>query len=435
MVRLSLIVLLFVGLLGSSMSIFAVTQEVLPENFRAGNTPVVLVEQMGAQKKILGVTIEYTLSARTVLTRQMLMIQYRLQANDAFITLRTDIEPLDGESYITLLTKKTKLPQGSEKRYEYELNVLFNASRSGAMSLRIPALIYSEGGKDRFRFQFNEQAIDVTSLPPYLPPYTPMVPLTIESSFSQGWSWLNPLNTDEVYYWTINLQAEAADVYSLPDIRQQLHSDSTIQFLPAEVTRTTIKLYDKLLQKVSYSIPFIINNSTYASLPDLSIRYFNPQSRRLSSATYPLPGIVALNKYWYFAIIIVMAWLCLWLVWKIRLAVIAVFVYSRDYYRARRLVSQAESAVQLRYALNQLGLAWGWSGNLSLQQWGQSWRRDVCQTMDMVPAMDRLAYSLYGGGEDTDGVGRVRSILESSNYKQWILCCKAGLNSSRQVRG
>lgn len=434
MVMRSVFVLLLLGWSGACLAEFAQTQDAVSGNVRSGSSPLIIVEQPDEPRDSHGITIEYSLSTRTIMTRQMMKIHYRIQSNDAFITLRAETEPVQGETYITLLTRKTPLPQSSTKRYQYDLNVVFTTSESGAKLLRIPSLIYSEGGKDRYRFNFKAQTIKVTSLPSYLPPYTPMVPLKIESSFSQSWSWLKPLNTDEVYYWTLSMQAETADETSLPDIRQQLSSDHSIRFLPAEISRDTIKQHDQLVQTITYIIPFVINKSSVVSLPGLSFRHFDPLSRRLASTTYQIPNIVALNRYlrWILWILIVIA--CVIVFWKLRPAVVAIYISARDFYRARRLVLQSQSALQVRTALKCLGLSWGWSDNLSLQQWGLLWQRDIDQSMDMMPALERLAYCLYGGGEDKEGLQQLQTILVSSYVRQWLVCIKAALRSSRQGR-
>ena len=399
---------------------------------KGSNSPVIFVEKPGLLFESQGISIKYSLSSHVVLARQMLQIKYRLLSNDAFISLRTDIEPGNGESYVTLAMQKTTMAEGDAKRYQYELNVLFNASRSGEMNLRVPDLIYSEGGKDRLRFQFAEQLIKVNALPPYLPPYTPMVPIKLTSTFSDSWSWFDPLTTGEIYYWTIRLQAAKADALSLPDIRQQLISQPGIQFLPAEIARNTEVTHDNVIENVTYTIPFILTKSTLGELPAISLQYFNPDTRRLSSTVYPMPGIVALNFYLKLLIIFLLVSLCFFMLWKVYPVASRIYHHCLNFYQARRLLNSAETPEQLRQAMNKMGLSWGWPPNLSLKQWGLNWQRDLGADADMTTSLGTLAYQLYGGGDGRDISQLEQNILENSYTKQWLLCCKAALQNPQE---
>jgi len=396
---------------------------------RGGNSPgpVISIDHPDSLVSHHDINIQYGISTREVLTRQMLVVQYRLQSNDAFITLRTDIVPATGESYVALPARKTKLPETSAKRYQYELNVLVNASRSGRMTLRVPALIYSEGGKDRYRFHFAEQVIEVKALPPYLPPYIPMVPLQMESAFSTSWSWYKPLQTGKIYYWTIKLQAEKADELSLPDLRQQLLSNATIQFLPAEITRETHKDHDSMIQRVTYTIPFTLKKSGYVNLPEIGLQHFDPESRRLSSRHYHVQGIFVLNLYLQWLIVIVLLALCFLFFWKTRFFAVAAYRNGRQYYQARHLLAQAATVAQMRMAMNSIGESWGWSANLSLSQWASRWQHDISPDVSMSQSLASLSRSLYGPEEDQDSVKSVRDALGASYLRQWMMCLKAAL--------
>lgn len=416
------ILLLFFG---HSITVLASEQSSLLATGKGSVSTVIPIDKAGETVQHRDINIQYNISTRTVLSGQMLAIHYRLQSNDAFITLRSTIEPGIGESYIELLPRKTKLTGNNAKRYQYELNVLFNTSRSGTIDLRVPDLIYSEGGKDKYRFNFTSQAVQVKALPPYLPPYIPMTPLRIESDFSTKGSWFNPLETHRIYYWTIELQTEKADMLSLPDLRQQLISNASIEFLPAEISRNTEKRHNTMIQNVTYNIPFMFKKSGLAVFPEIGLRYFDPESRRLSSRQYRVEDIVVLNLYLQWLIVVILfSLVCLGL-WKIRFFILNVVRNGRHHYQAKQMLANADSALKCRLALNHLGASWGWPDNLSLSQWTLCWQQNINHTNKVGQSIDSLRRSLYSPDKNPDSINQVRNALESSYLRQWFLCIKA----------
>ena len=389
--------------------------------------PVIDVNQPDQMHTRADIGIRYSLSARFIYTQQMLMINYQVESDDAFISLRIDIEPRVGEEYSMLKLRKSVLPESAGRRYRYELNVLFNTSQSGALDFRMPELIYSEGGRDAYRFRFASQPLQVNALPPYLPPYMPMGKIDIESSLSASSSWRNPLRTGKLYYWNITLKGEGVSAQSMPDIRQQISSSRAIQFLPSDLSETTEITYDKLVQKMHYRIPFTLTSSGLVQLPEIRLQYFNAGQKRLVAKSYRQDDLLSITPLVYWSIIIILVAVAVLLAWRLRHPVRRAYHNVRGLYHARQLLLQANTAQQLRFAMNKLGQAMGWPANISLSQWLYNWQQNNHTDQQMAEYIHSLNRSLYAPEDTQIDIPAIGSVLLSSSLYQYNKCIRAAL--------
>ncbi len=371
--------------------------------------------------------IVYSLSARSIYPQQMLKIHYQLESNDAFISLRIESRPHAGDEYIMLETRKTVLAETAGRRYRYDLNVLYSTSRSGKIDVNVPQLVYSEGGRDSYRFRFASQRIQVSALPPYLPPYIPMGRVEMESALSASSSWLSPLRNGKVYYWNITLKGVAVGAQSMPDIRQQIRTNRDIQFLPSDPGVTTVVDHDTVVQQHHYSIPFTPTAAGRVQLPEIRLQYFDVGKRRVVVSNYVPDGLIAMTPVMYWSIILIVVTVPLILLWIIRHPVQRAFFNLRKLYHARRQLQQANDAEQIRMAMNALGQAMGWPANLSVSQWQYYWQQNIGSAQDIRDYMHALSQKLYSADECQLDIAGMRSLLISTCLRQCKTCIRASL--------
>jgi len=369
-------------------------------------------------------SIQYSLSARSIFAGEMLMLVYHLETNDAFISLRIENKPAEGEEYIALKTLKRELADTSDMRYSYELRVLYSSVRSGEHQLRIPELVYSEGGRDAYRFRFTEQTIQVKPLPPYLPPYIALQDTQISSSISANSSWYNPLETGRVYYWNIILTARNASLLTMPEIARQLSSNKNIKLLPAEISRTTEKHHDFLIQQVSYNIPFSINKSGYFSLPAISLRYFDTQKGRLISSQYTEDYLFSLNTSMRWLIIVGTLLLCAYFLNVITTSCMRICRQLRILHLGRKQIRGADTAQQIRRAMQLLGKSLGWPENIGLIEWSRKWNLCMGEDKSMDVNLQLLGRKLYSQHPQQGELFIGQNILKASRLQLSWYCIR-----------
>ncbi len=369
--------------------------------------------------------IQYNLSTQSVFAGEMLTLNYRLETNDAFISLRIENEIKKGEEYIVLRTRKQELPRTADRRYRYELKVLYNNTRSGDYSFKVPVLVYSEGGRDTYRFHFANQRIQVKALPPYLPPYIALQDTQIISSMSEHSSWYDPLDTGRVYFWNITLKAKNASLQAMPEITQQISSNLNIDFLPAEITRQTEKHHDTVIQQVQYSIPFTLKKNGYFSMPAIRLQYFDSLQRRLISRQYIEDKMLSLNRYIQWLIMIGVLLLAAYLLKIISVPCFHVYQQLRILYQGRKQLRKAETAQQVHQAMKLFGKSLGWPENIGLKQWSQKWNACMGADNSLDEDIRLLGRKLYSLHQDEGELFIQQNILRSSCVQQGWQCIRS----------
>jgi len=368
------------------------------------------------------IRVSYSLSTYETFARQFLTIQYQLETNDSFITLGIDYQKTPGEEMIPLTVKKQTTGQ-SEFKYRYQFNVKYYTTRTGEKILSIPPLIYSEGGKIKYYFSFKPQRIVNTPLPPYLPPYIPVGGIELESDFPESESWSGWYEKDKIYYWNIHLQAENVTPDVLPEIRQQLRSNKGIKFLPAETSHKTVKGIDNIVQKIHYSIPFVLTASGKVKLPELRLQSFNAQTRRLNNQQFSFGYVVAFHSYvqWFIeGVILLLLLIFLRKIWPL---VKRVRYHLGILIRARKQIKMASTIVQLRAAMQLMAKAFFWPENQSVEKCMECWFRDIEKTNNADAFINPINRGLYSSLQlQSDSFYDVKRFLYKSVFRQYMKC-------------
>lgn len=368
------------------------------------------------------IRVSYSLSAVEVFARQFLSIQYQLDSNDSFITLAIDYQNIPGEGMIPLIVEKQKSGQPGFK-YHYVFNVKYYTTRTGKQKLFVPSLLYSEGGKIKYRFNFKPRSVMNKALPPYLPPYIPVGNIELESDFPQSESWLGWYDKDKIYYWNIYLHAKNVTPDVLPEIRQQLVSNRNIKFLPAEIIRKTVKGVNNINRKIHYSIPFVPVSSGQVTMPVLQLQSFNTQTRQLNNQHYSFDTIYVLHPYVQWLVDALIFILVVFVFGKLLPPVMRVSYHLRVLVRARKQIKLAATTVQLRRAMTLLAKAFNWPENQSVERWMGCWFRDIEKTENADAVINPINTGLYSSScIQADSFNDAKQFFQQPVLRQYLTC-------------
>ena len=343
-----------------------------------------------------GLAIKYSLDKQHGLfAGEMIAIRYDIKSNDAVISLKVDNKNEEQAQFTVLRTHKEELTNTETWRYQYHLTVLFSTARIGKQALTIPALIYSEGGRDQYYLDFVEQQITVQSLPVYLPPDILLAPVTITSSINPASSWLRPMTTDYLYHWEINITGTNLNSRLYSDVVRAISTDEYFEFMPTEVSEFIDKQSDVIHHRVQYRIPFTIKTNGRSVLPEIRLQYFNTLTRKLVNIKHPPNSVIALNIYFKSMLILFIILLL------INLVTLLVILIRRAWlsYRALRLVldqfARADTPLQERQAMHYFSSSVGWPVKIGIYQWNQYWQQRVGVNEQILVAIESLAQTLY----------------------------------------
>ena len=371
-----------------------------------------------------GVAVKLSLSSQQVYSRQMLAVNYDIWTNDAFISLKALASKQPGVGFVPLLTKKNNAQAASRWRYHYTYKVMLHTAAMGDRAIEIPSLEYSEGGKLQHRFDFAPQKITILPLPDYLPPYMPLTDIKVVSTVDAQGPWYSPLQTNKLYYWNILLSAENVTADILPEIRQQIKSDADIQFLPAQITSKESRKQGYLIQQVQYSIPFMFLGSARHTLPDITIQSFSTASGRIMQNKYKQQPLYVVNVYLKWLLIVIVVLFLVWITTKLQPWALSCYRNLSLLYKARRGLSQAGTAEQVRIAMNTMADAFGWQNNITLTQWQQSWSGTFGRQEDVDLFVSSLAGVLYRQGCKGKSNASAQMLLNTARWRQWLHCMR-----------
>jgi len=365
-----------------------------------------------------------------LLTRQFRLLQYRVYTNDAFITLDVDVNKYP-QSHLQMLPVKKQASTIKKWKYQYQFNVLSYFSVAGKKQYETPALRYSEGGRVHYLFEFHPMVINVKALPPYLPPYIPMGQLKLDSRFPEIFDQLRPAKTDSVYYWDIYIRGKNISKDALPELLQQIRSNRQIKFLPAKITSGISKQHESVTQTLHYSIPFMIKQSGLARFPDLRLQYFDPASGRMHVSQYQINNKLALNLPLQWLLVLLLLALLIWVLVIIKPVIYRIALGLIQLKKGRQQLKQAQTPVEVRQSMRQLGQAFGWPVNATLNSWQANWQENIADSESVNASLSKLSLALYSPVADLS-LNTVKKTLLCHGFLQVYVCLRHALQAQME---
>lgn len=381
------------------------------------------VEQSDQWYQQAGLAFQFQLERREFYAGEMIAIDYQIKSNDAFISLTAENNGEQREQYTVLATRKENLKTDDKWLYLYRLTILYRAGTAGKQPLHVPALIYSEGGRDQYRIEFAPQAINVMSLPVYLPPDMLLAPVTIKSSVSPASGWLQPLTTDYLYYWVIDISGNNLGPRLHSDVMRAVTTSEYFEFMPAEIVEVTRKQNRSINQHVQYRIPFTVKTSGRSSLPAIQMQYYDTRAGKIVATSSAGIKIVAMNKTLQRVLIVFVMLLLLCMVILVSMIARRAWLAYRSLTTSLQQFKNAQTPEQERQAIHHFSDSLGWPAAMGLYQWDRYWQHQVGQNDQLHNAIESLSQCLYSRQKtayDGQFTAAIQSVSFPSLYKLFI---------------
>lgn len=279
--------------------------------------------------------------------------------------------------------------------YELKIGWALTALQNGVQNLNLPAIEYTVSGVSRRKFFLPSINISTKALPLYLPPTIPISKISIESNTTND----AIFNSNSISYFYIKLVGNLNSSYKFPPILRQLKSNSQIKFFPAITTRTFKNTTNRLTSIVNHSIPFKPLKSGFIALPQIKLQYFDPSNGKITTLTHEMNNIYALSVFWKmvcgFILILVVIYL-----FKLFYKKWSKFDFSKTKREQALQLLQENKVENIREALKLLTESEYWKENITITQWGESWKEKYHVTNTFDAFIEQLSYCFYSTSEE-----------------------------------
>jgi len=332
-----------------------------------------------------------TQSAETVWQRQQVLITLEVKTDDPFSRLEVDLFEQKGLSIVPY----------EQQRIENKDHVLLTMKWAifsfipGKQTLQLPEVVYRPNGGRKIKLDLQALSLQVKRLPVYVSPTMPVGKITLKNEWYESWL----VTPNNLLSWKIQVEGEGVAQQTMPPISRQITNNKSLQFLPTKKDRE-IRLLDKgITNQFSYHIPLKANKSGMLDFPAIKVQYFEPVSGKLQTTKLSPPLVLSLNK-WLLGIIIVLLFLGILILFFVLFKIFKqLYVKSIQRKKALKQLTEANSYLQIREAINQISLSHDWDDNLSLSMFLAHWERKFGKSSPLEKTIEQLQaqqFSAFG---------------------------------------
>lgn len=333
-------------------------------------------------------------TSQTPYVHEQVIVKITLQSDSS--NARLNIRKSAKNSSFDVVPLEFSRKKSEKNKYFLEVGLSVTPLVSGKLAFILPAIEYSVDGVLRKLFYFPTQSINVHQLPAYLPPTIPVGPVSVDSKIPAT----DIFTTGSLYYWTIKIIANTSNTYRLPPVLQQIKSNSTIQYFPAESIRQTYITQGKTVSEVKHVIPFKILSSGIFQLPILQLQYFDPDSGTIKSSYYRVPKAYALSLFWKASLSFILSILAIVILTKLYQAWTRWKSSAEKILRAKELLHNAENLSGIKDSLKLIAEAEHWPVNTTLTQWQKCWSEKYISNKHFTELITEISEASYKNNED-----------------------------------
>jgi hypothetical protein len=356
---------------------------------------------------VMDIQREIRISTAQPWERQQVIIEVEVIAEDTFASLRSQQLKIPGFDVFSIPASVDKNNANDSGRSVMRIGWVLLPLTAGQYHIEVPPVEYRKSGQTERTYYFPKRTINVKALPPYIPPTMPVGRIHMTSRLQSDTLILPGL----LNYWDVTLTGNGISPNWIPAISQQIKSNTDMQFFPATAERVPLVNRDGLQGEVTYHIPFKPISNGRLKLPSLRIQYFDPESARIILATHqPQPALVfsmTLRLIVAGLLLVTLFWAGKYLYGK--------FCLMRQRHRLRQAaisgITQAQSVLELRMALNLLAKAKGWPINMTLRHFASHCRSKTKASNDLLELLNQLSHACYSH----------EPILDLENFRMALL--------------
>jgi len=336
--------------------------------------------------------------------REQLVLRYSVISSDKYISLKWDRPNSAGYVFHKIAHTKEPTVYNGKNSIRHDVGLILFPLEEGEMELKLPPVVYQQGGRDEYLFYPLPVVLRVQKLPVYV---NPSVPVIRKGKLNANYELGDRLfyQPEEIVSLSIQLTAFGVPAQWLPPLFNHMQ----------ERLRSDIRLYEPNIREQNqldifglqgsrhYTLNFSSDGMGFYQLPKLDLNYFDAASGELAGTRVDSVTIFVLNSITLVVSSILLG--CVFLVFSFKFVVVLLHARStRKEYRllidkARRQLEQAHSLIEVRTAMRTYADAHHWPKNLTLLQWQQYAIDKAKDKSVFYTAMSALQRMQYGADD------------------------------------
>lgn len=334
------------------------------------------------------ITVHTRISEKSLWLKQGFHVRVDIATNSEIVDIETPPFEANGFKSFVLPTESSTVSGRTIHRLGWAIFPL----EAGSQMLRLPPLMFKRDGVVTHRFFPPAYAIEVKSLPSYIPVTIPVGRVNVVAPPRK----LIPTTSGELSYLAFRIEAEGMPAQFADFVSQQLTSSETTALYPAELETEIRFKAGVAVTRLDYRVPYVATGFGPSQLPTMRVQVFDPASGTLVTQQHALGSIMSVPR-WLQVLLAVMAVLVV--VYFGERALYALRAYWRKlriYREATRKIRDADNAQDIRQALTAIARAEAWPANITVDNWARRWTRRFFTSDNLMQCLNQLQALLYG---------------------------------------
>jgi hypothetical protein len=334
------------------------------------------------------ITVHTRISEKSLWLKQGFYVRVDVETNSEIVDIETP--PFEASGF-----KSFVLPPESNTvsgRTIHRLGWAIFPLEAGSQRLRLPPLMFKRDGVVTHRFFLPAYAIEVKSLPSYIPVTIPVGRVNVMVPPRK----LIPTTSGELSYLAFRIEAEGMPAQFADFISQQLTSSETTALYPAELQTEIGFKAGVAVTRLDYRVPFVATGFGSSQLPTMRVQVFDPASGTLVTQQHALGTIMSVPRWLQVLLTVMVALVVFYFSVRALHVLRAYWRKFRIYREATRKIRNADNAQDIRQALIAIARAEAWPANITVDNWARQWTRRFFTSDNLVQCLNQLQALLYG---------------------------------------
>ena len=307
----------------------------------------------------------YKVSSQTPWQQQQVIVACTITLRDAYAVFTQATDRVTGVQVLPMQVQQHVVHESLAAQTRYQLGWVVIPVQAGKLQVQLPPIQYVRDGVVTHQFYLPPLVLAVQPLPAWLPGTIPVGAVKISKySLSQIL-----LSTSVLSHVHLQLQVTGMTQDAIPAYPQQLHSDNAMQYYATQQQIHTTINSAGIQHQLNYDIPVVAKHFGLYQLPTLRLQYFDPASGTLNTAQIRGPTIVILNAGMKGLLLILMAWLGVWLLRRLSQWLARQWQRYQTYQQLLQHLPRSNSLAAIRQIMQTMAQAEGWPSNLTYRQW------------------------------------------------------------------
>ncbi len=354
--------------------------------------PSVLLQHIAATTSAQEIHFNVTVSSASVWEREQIIVNIEATTPDLYSSLQLESTRIKGLDIYPVEQTIDRFERDGTKLARIQAGWIIYAIADGQYRIQLPDIKYELNGVIRHTLSIPVFTVNIKALPAYIPPTLPVGKVTLKQGFSGG----KLVNTHTLAYQELKLTGDGLPAHWLPAVLRQLQSNDDIHYSPVTSERKNNATTTGMRSQVTHTIPFKALSNGILHMPALRIQYFDPEDGRLKTLKLDEQDLYTLSYFWRFVILMVLTGLVYQIAKRLKSSINRLVIKRKHIKNAIQILQHAKNGQDIRLAMKEYSLAYGWSDNLSVTAWQYRWMKKFGYQPELDKLLDTLSKAHYG---------------------------------------